>query len=150
MTASERLRRYVRARVRKDGALYQWGAAARLGAAIGKTSGWISEYVDDNPPRHADIDTALAICRFYGVTLAAFEGTPVTPSATSEPAAIPLSRNEARALRLLRLMNERGQRLSVKMLAGYADEFPKRTSQESPVRASQKREPRASKARGTP
>jgi hypothetical protein len=65
--ASERLRDFVRARVRKDGAHYEWGNGARLAEAIGIDPGWVTAYADRNPSRHADFDQALAICAFYGV-----------------------------------------------------------------------------------
>lgn len=71
---SERLRAYVRERVHKDGKQYSRGAAGELAEAIGKPRSWVSHYVDETPERNADIDTALAICAFYGVNLWDFNG----------------------------------------------------------------------------
>lgn len=67
-----RLRAFVRQRVHKDGERYSRGAASELGKALGKPPSWVSHYVDENPERNADVDTALAICAFYGVNLADF------------------------------------------------------------------------------
>jgi nucleotide-binding universal stress UspA family protein len=69
---SERLRDFVRARCRKDGALYVRGNGVRLAAALEVDSGWVTTYTDHPPTAHATLDQAVAICRFYGVDLSAF------------------------------------------------------------------------------
>lgn len=73
--AAENLRAFVRERVHKDGALYRRGAATRLARAIGQDKSWVSHYVEADPSARrsqADIDTAFAICDFYGRNLAEF------------------------------------------------------------------------------
>jgi hypothetical protein len=67
-----KLRAFVRERVRKDGAHYTWGNASRLAEHLSVDPGWVTEYTDDPPTNHADIDTAIAICDFYGVSLTDF------------------------------------------------------------------------------
>jgi hypothetical protein len=64
---AERLRARVRARVRRDGEHYEWGSASRLAEALKVSPGWVTEYTDDPPTRHATIDQAFAICAFYGI-----------------------------------------------------------------------------------
>lgn len=142
----ERLRAYVRARVKKDGPHYKWGNASRLAEFLKVDNGWVTEYTDRPPSSHADIDTALEICRFYRVKIADFQSDvePV-PSPTTPPP----TPHEARALRLMERMNEQGQRIAVKTIAGYADEFPKRPSQESGRRSLDSASARARKARGS-
>lgn len=71
-TAAERLRDFVRERVKRGGELYEWGAGLRLGEAIGKPSSWMSQYLDEPPLKHADLDTALRICDFFGVEVSRF------------------------------------------------------------------------------
>jgi len=67
--AAERLRAFVRERVSKDGAHYAWGNAARLAEALKVGAGWVNRYAVENTA-HANLDQVLAICRFYGLTLA--------------------------------------------------------------------------------
>jgi hypothetical protein len=70
---SERLRAFVRERVRKDGKFYVRGNAVKLARALGQEGqSWVNEYTDMPPRGHASIDEALAICRFYGVSLEDF------------------------------------------------------------------------------
>lgn len=69
---SERLRDFVRARVRKDGPLYQRGNGVRLAAALQVDSGWVTTYTDHPPTAHATLDQAITICAFYGVPLESF------------------------------------------------------------------------------
>lgn len=67
-----KLRAFVRERVRKDGRHYAWGNASRLAEYLGVDPGWVTDYTDNPPRNHADIDTAIAICDFYGVSLEDF------------------------------------------------------------------------------
>lgn len=69
---AERLRDFVRSHVRKEGMRYEHGAQTVLAKAIGVTPAWVSGYADFPPMRNADIDTAFAICDFYGVSLSDF------------------------------------------------------------------------------
>src|SRR6185503_17194783 len=119
---AERLRAFVRNRVRKEGAHYERGAQQRLATYLEKPPSWVSNYVDVPATANADLDTALAICAFYRVKLSDFQRD-------AEPAAMPtsppLSRHETRALRLLRLMNEAGQKLAVQGIAAFAGAFPR-------------------------
>ena len=48
------------------------GRVSSLAQAIGRHPGWVSEYVDDQrqPPRWADLDTALLLCEAVGLDLA--------------------------------------------------------------------------------
>lgn len=69
---AERLRDYVRARVRKEGAHYQHGAQTTLAKALGVKPAWVSAYVDFPPVVNANIDMALSLCDFYGVNLLDF------------------------------------------------------------------------------
>ena len=68
---ADRLRAFVRGRVRRDGVHYQRGVGARLAEHLDKPTSWVSEYADPDAThlRHADVDTALAICEFFGVNL---------------------------------------------------------------------------------
>ena len=96
---AERLRAFVRARVRRGGAHYTWGDASRLARHLQIDSGWVTEYTDDPPTRHADIDTALAICAFYGVSLEDFmRRTPPSP-----PPAATLTPEQAQLARIAEL-----------------------------------------------
>lgn len=122
-TVGERLRAFVRARVRKDGPHYIRGNASRLAEELQVDNGWVTEYTDQPPTSHADIDAALEICRFYRVAITDFE-TARAPIPAA-PATARLTPLEARVVKLLQQMNERGQRLAVKSIAGYAAEFPK-------------------------
>jgi hypothetical protein len=87
---AENLRAFVRERVHKEGALYRRGAARALAKYLGRPESWVSHYIDDDngERRHADIDTALAICEFYDVNLLAFrKGQPkviTAPPLTAE------------------------------------------------------------------
>ncbi len=80
----ERLRVFVRERVKKDGAHYIWGNASRLAEFLKVDNGWVTEYTDQPPTSHADIDTALEICRFYHVTIADFQSN-VAPAPSHAP-----------------------------------------------------------------
>lgn len=120
--AAERLRAFVRERIRKDGAHYERGAGVKLARHLKRSQPWVSRYIDAAPRGNADFDTALAICRFFRVNAADFElGSPVAAESSTPK----LNRYEARVLRLLRLMNEEGQQLAVRGLAGFAAAFPK-------------------------
>jgi hypothetical protein len=66
---SERLRDYVRARVRKDGKFYEWGNGVRLAEHLQVDSGWVTTYTDKPPTAHATIDQAIAICEFFAIDL---------------------------------------------------------------------------------
>lgn len=81
-TVAERLRAFVRARVRKDAPNYKWGNASRLAEHLQVDNGWVTEYTDTPPTSHADLDTALAICAFYRVTLQDFQSARPLPVAT--------------------------------------------------------------------
>lgn len=119
-----RLREFVRARVHKDGHLYQYGAGVKLAEAIGKQPSWVSHYVDPDPDptsrRNADIDEALAICAYYGVTLADFAAGLPTPAAAA-PAVAP---RFARALSLLERMSDAGLRRAFDVLVGLQRAYP--------------------------
>lgn len=67
-----KLRAFVKARVRKEGTHYARGNASRLAEYLGVDPSWVTEYTDDPPRNHADIDTAISICDFYGVSLEDF------------------------------------------------------------------------------
>lgn len=67
-----KLRAFVRERVKPGSRRYRWGNASRLAKHLEVDPGWVTDYVDDPPTNHADIDTALAICDFYGVSLRDF------------------------------------------------------------------------------
>jgi hypothetical protein len=92
---SERLRDFVRARCRKDGALYVRGNGVRLAEALGVDSGWVTTYTDRSPTAHATLDQAIAICQFYGVELATFiAGKTPKPRAPIEPALLAALQDE--------------------------------------------------------
>jgi hypothetical protein len=84
-----KLREFVCERVRKDGAHYARGNASRLAEHLGVAPSWVTEYTDHPPRNHADLDTAVAICDFYGINLGDFaKGRPmarVLPKAESSP-----------------------------------------------------------------
>lgn len=125
--AAERLRAFVRERVRKDGAHYERGAGSRLARHLKKGQPWVSNYIDNAPSSNADFDTTLAICRFFGVNATDFE----VAVPTVEVPTPPLTRYQKRALKLMERMNERGQRSAVQSIAAFADAFPRSTPQES-------------------
>ncbi len=144
-SATERLRAFVRARVHKDGALYERGAAVKLAAYLQKPSSWVSHYVDVPPQRNADLDTAWAICAFYGVDLSEFlAGTPAAP-----PAPTPLTRYEARVLRLVRMMDVEGQKLAAQSIAGFVRAFPRQPPTPRPAQLPQTGAGTMSRVRGT-
>lgn len=97
---SERLRAFVRDRVHKDGGAYRWGAAAELANHLQKPSSWVSHYIDTPPLRNADIDTALAICDFFKVSIYDFRDEGV-----ASPVADPPPRLSATVKRILRLVS---------------------------------------------
>ncbi|MEY2873474.1 MAG: hypothetical protein RLZZ373_845 [Pseudomonadota bacterium] len=66
---AEHLRDFVRSRARPEGTHYARGNGTRLAQHLGVGSGWVTEYTDNPPTRHADIDQAVAICAFYGISL---------------------------------------------------------------------------------
>lgn len=78
----QRLREFVQDRVRKGFDRYERGAGSQLAKFLGKPTSWVSEYTDPDRPlgkrRTADLDTALAICRYFGVSLESF-ATTATP-----------------------------------------------------------------------
>lgn len=86
-SVAERLRAFVRERVRREAAKYERGTAARLNAYLKRPPSWVSEYTDDPPIRHADVDTAIAICRFFRVELSDFQraAAPVPRPAAPSP-----------------------------------------------------------------
>jgi len=143
--AAERLRAFVRDRVRKEGAHYQRGAQVRLAKLLHKPPSWVSNYVDLSPSANADLDTALKICAFFAVRPMVLLDDVQIAAPTPTP---PLTRHEARAVRLLKRMNEKGQRLAVRSIAGFADAFPKPPSQESARPAREMPSARASTKRG--
>lgn len=128
--AAERLRAFVRERVHKDGAHYQRGAGALLARHLKKGQPWVSNYIDREPSSNADVDTALAICGFFKVQLHDFAKKHTTDIETPGSPPPRLTRHEARALRLLQRMNEKGQRLAVQSIAALADAFPRPASLE--------------------
>lgn len=67
MSVAERLRAFVRERVRRNGAHFERGVAARLAEHLKKPSSWVTEYTDTPPIRHADLDTAKEICEFFDI-----------------------------------------------------------------------------------
>lgn len=79
-SASDRLREFVRDRVKPGSGHYERGTAAELakflrGAGFSEDAAWISAYADPDakPRRNADIDVAFAICAFFGVDLGQFQ-----------------------------------------------------------------------------
>lgn len=94
--AAERLRAFVRARVRTDGAHYQRGNAVRLAEALGKDPPWVTGYVDFPPTRHADLDQAITIARFFRLPLASIIGDAPLPDVEAAP------KEDADVLRLVR------------------------------------------------
>lgn len=89
--AAERLRAFVRERVRPDGKHYQRGNATRLARHLAVDPAWVTQYADEPPAAHATLDQAIGICEFYGVTLtdlatAARRALPAHASAATRPA----------------------------------------------------------------
>lgn len=85
---SERLREYVRLRVRKDARYYERGNGSRLAEFLKVDSGWVTTYTDPNPTAHATFDQAIAICTFYGIKIDALlkpKGLTRTPSTPAVP-----------------------------------------------------------------
>jgi hypothetical protein len=87
--AATRLRAFVRERVKPGGRFYEHGAGARLVAHLqaqgfAEDAAWLSVYtdLDAKPRRHADLDVALEICRFFGVELEAFRRGKPEPDTT--------------------------------------------------------------------
>lgn len=72
---SEALRAFVRNHVRKTGTAYRRGNGARLSEALAIDAAWVTDYTDEPPKRHADIDQALTICRFFNVRIDDFAGS---------------------------------------------------------------------------
>lgn len=132
-SVAERLRSFVRQRVHKDGIRYERGAATSLANHLKKPPSWVSAYVDEQPVRNADLDTALAICDFFHVRLTDFRDE-IEPVPTVRPTP-PLTRYQTRMLRLMERMNEHGQQLAVRTVVGIASSFPKMQSRESPQRS---------------
>lgn len=132
--------------MRKDGAHYQRGAGLKLAADLKKPPSWVSNYVDDAPTRNADLDTALAICRAFGVKVSDFEDGSPPQSAVATPS---LSRHQIRVLKLMEQMNEKGQRLAARSIAAYADAFPRSMPQESVQRTLDSGSGTTRKARGS-
>lgn len=64
---SERLRAFVRQRVRRGESLYQRSVAANLAKYLGRPSSWVSEYSDPKPaqPRYANVEDTLKILAFF-------------------------------------------------------------------------------------
>lgn len=146
---AERLRAFVRDRVRREGRLYERGVGAALAKHLQKPSSWVSEYTDPNPPpgkfRTADLDTAAAMCEFFQVTLNDFaKGQP----ATATLRAVRPAKYVRRAVRLLELMSEKGQREVVDLLATLVRAYPLDAPQELPARSAQSREATGRTAHG--
>jgi hypothetical protein len=138
-TVSERLRAFVRDRVKPNGAHYERGTAARLARFLrargfGEDAAWVSTYGDPDarPRRNADLDVALAICDFFSVQLSDFQRD---VDIRVQPTTPPLTKHQARMLRVMARMNEEGQRLAVGNVAQFAPAFPKPPSQESAARS---------------
>jgi hypothetical protein len=112
---ADRLRAFVRERVHKDGSQYVRGAAAALAKRVHKAPSWVSTYVDVAPTTNADIDTALAICDFFGVSIEDFRDGRTTPAAILPPHK-PV-RGITRAVKMLELMDEPRRRRAVSLLA---------------------------------
>lgn len=144
-TVRERLRDFVRARVKPGEAFYKRGNASRLAEWLEIDNGWVSDYVDQPPTSHADIDDALRICRFFNVKLTDFESDK-EPQRGARPVALtPLVRE---TVELLEQMNEEGQRHAVNLLRGVVGAFPKALSLKSARRTSGKRAAKDYKAHG--
>lgn len=138
---SERLREFVRDRVKPGGAHYRRGNAAQLARHLkergfGEDAAWISSYTDGDaaPRRNADVDVALEICEFFSVQIKDFTTTAQPASSGAAPSE-PLPRHVTRAVKLMLRMNEQGQLLAVKNIAGLAVAFPKPPSPESTQRS---------------
>jgi hypothetical protein len=127
---AERLRAYVRDRVHKEGTRYERGAAMALAQHLGKPPSWVSTYVDADPRANADIDTALAICGFFGIDLRSF----LVDVPQAAPAPKP-HRLIVRALRLLGTMSEKGLRESCAALVTFARAYPRQPARESAARS---------------
>lgn len=88
-TVEERLRAFVRARIHPQGEFYRRGDGGALAKALDVDQSWVSRYVDPEPAqgekRYANLDQALAICRFFGVSLDSFQReTPPAPRQSRE------------------------------------------------------------------
>lgn len=126
--ASERLRAYVRDRVKPGAQHYERGNASRLAeylrdCGFGEDSAWITAYVDPDakPRRNASVDVALVICEFFGVTLEHFtdagptlsaRGSNVAPSRKGDPSDVPASAQRAH-LREIAALKTRITRLEI-------------------------------------
>lgn len=163
---ADRVRAFVRERVRRDGAHYLRGTGTQLAAHLGKPTSWVSEYADPEPthPRHADLDTALAICDFFTVDIGNFRKADHVPSndkgindliaavkrhGLANLLAEAPSRNEKRAIKLLGMMNEDGLAAAVGVLAEMAKAFPRAQQPESRARAARTRGAKGNIARET-
>jgi len=123
---AERLRQYVRDRVHKEGAYYQRGAAKALAERLGKTQPWVSTYIDrKRPESNADLDTALAICDYFGVNLAAFQGGDHEFVTVQEVVRDTRSRDFRRAIQQLEQMSERGHSEAARLLGALVRAYPR-------------------------
>jgi hypothetical protein len=101
--------------------------------------------VDLSPSANADFDTALKICHFFSVRPMDL----LEPSPIQAPTPIPSpTRHEARAVRLMERMSEKGQRLAVQSIGAIADAFPRSVPQELGRRSLDTASATKNKARG--
>lgn len=148
-SVAQRLRDYVRQRVRRDGSEHVRGTASALARRLGKPTSWVSEYTDDPPIRHADIDTAIAICDFFGVSLYDFRQGHAPKRAIAPPAKS--SPHITRGVKLLEgIQSEQRRQRAVWLIGLVAAEDAGAQLQE--LRQPRSRTPAAAKRRepGTP
>lgn len=143
---SERLRAFVRARVHKEGAFYERGAAVKLAIHVQQAPSWVSHYIDNPPLRNADVDTALAICDFFGVSLNDFR-----PGRAPAPAVMPKKVAPAitRAVKMLELMDEPRRQRAVLLLGDLFLASERARRQGSPRQSGGTSAATSHKARGT-
>lgn len=123
---AERLRQYVRERVHKDGTQYERGAAKALAEWLKKPPSWVSTYVDDDRPgSNADLDTALAICAFFHVNLAVFQGGEPHVVTVPEVVRDTRTRDFRRAIQQLEQMSERGHSEAARLLGALVRAYPR-------------------------
>lgn len=143
-TVADRLREFVRDRVKPGARHYERGSNARLAEhfarrGLNEDAAWVSAYVDPdaNPRRNADIDAALAICDFFKVSLPDFVAA--DEPRHSVPPDLPLSDEEKETLLLLRKMSKIGRDFARQNLVFLADAFPKQQRRERDSRPHGKR-----------
>jgi len=149
---SERLRAFVRSRVRRGGKHYEWGNAARLAEHLGTDHGWVTLYTDNPPARHADIDQGIAICDFYGVNLYDFRRREELPDAAPR---LTEDQREAAYVAELYLKTDKTLRPSLRehletlaRIAGHTVDAPQKSASETtPARQAEARRASAPRRR---